>query len=72
MDGLEVLQRVRQTAPATEVIMVTAHGDIDAAVDAMRAGAFDFYTKPVSLTDLTASLQRTVPASSSTTGPSPT
>ena len=56
MDGFEVLREVKRTAPGTEVIMVTAHGDIDNAVRAMREGAFDFFTKPVKLREITASL----------------
>ncbi len=59
MDGFEVLREVRRASPGTEVIMVTAHGDIDNAVRAMREGAFDFFTKPVKLREITASLERT-------------
>ena len=60
MDGFEVLQEAQRTAPGTEVIMITGYGDISAAVRAMREGAFDFFTKPVKLRELTASLERTV------------
>ena len=59
LDGFEVLRNVRQQAPETEVIMMTGYGDIDAAVTAMREGAFDFFTKPVKMRDLRASLERT-------------
>lgn len=44
--GLEVLAAVKKGAPQTEVIVMTAYGSIEAAVDAMRLGAFDFVTKP--------------------------
>ncbi|MCI0370336.1 MAG: sigma-54 dependent transcriptional regulator [candidate division NC10 bacterium] len=44
--GLEVLAAVKKSAPQTEVIVMTAYGSIEAAVDAMRLGAFDFVTKP--------------------------
>jgi DNA-binding NtrC family response regulator len=59
MDGFEVLREVKRLSPGAEVIMVTAHGDIDNAVRAMREGAFDFFTKPIKLRELTASLERT-------------
>ncbi len=44
--GLEVLAAVKKAAPQTEVIVMTAYGSIEAAVEAMRLGAFDFVTKP--------------------------
>jgi len=59
MDGFEVLREVKRLSPGAEVIMVTAHGDIDSAVRAMREGAFDFFTKPFNVQSLTASLERT-------------
>ncbi len=43
--GLEVLAAVKKGAPGTEVIVMTAYGSIEAAVEAMRLGAFDFVTK---------------------------
>ncbi len=48
MSGLDLLQRVRQLDPELPVILVTAHGDVDMAVHAMRAGAYDFVEKPFS------------------------
>lgn len=59
MDGFEVLQKTKKSSPNTEVIMVTAYGDINGAVRAIREGAFDFFTKPVKLRDLAASIERT-------------
>jgi two-component system response regulator FlrC len=47
MDGLAVLRELRLQHPETEVIMLTAHGSIATAVDAMKEGAFDFLQKPV-------------------------
>jgi two-component system response regulator HydG len=44
--GLEVLQRTRETSPLTEVIVMTAFGTIEDAVEAMRFGAHDFVQKP--------------------------
>jgi DNA-binding NtrC family response regulator len=46
MDGLALLARVHAIDPATPVVLVTAHGDIALAVQAMRAGAYDFVEKP--------------------------
>lgn len=60
LDGIEVLRQVRTSSPATDVIMITAHGDMDSAVEALRAGAFDYFGKPVRLRDLDAALQRMV------------
>jgi len=45
-DGLQLLEIVRQSYPEVEVILMTAHGSVQSAVDAMRAGAFDYLTKP--------------------------
>ena len=44
--GIELLGELRQTRPDTPVILMTAFGSIDSAVEAMRAGAFDYVTKP--------------------------
>jgi two-component system response regulator HydG len=44
--GLDVLRHVKQAHPEIEVILMTAYGTIEAAVDAMRLGAYDFVTKP--------------------------
>jgi nitrogen regulation protein NR(I) len=46
IDGLETLQRLRALDPRLDVIMMTAHGTISSAVEAMRRGAFDYVTKP--------------------------
>lgn len=56
-DGLFLLQLVRETSPDTGVIMITAFGDVETAVDAMRQGAYDYLTKPVDLKRLRLSLQ---------------
>ncbi len=46
MDGLQLLERVREAYPETPVILMTAHGTIPVAVEAMKAGAADFIVKP--------------------------
>ena len=48
-DGFDLLQFVRKARPQTEVIVVTAHGDVSTAVQAMRQGAYDFIQKPLDL-----------------------
>ncbi len=47
-DGMEVLHRSRQLDPDLPVIIITGHGDVTLAVEAMRAGAYDFIQKPFS------------------------
>jgi DNA-binding NtrC family response regulator len=46
MTGMDVLAHVQEHAPGTPVVVVTAHGTVDVAVDAMKQGAFDFIQKP--------------------------
>ena len=46
VDGMEVLRKVREASPTTEVIVMTAYGTVESAVSAMRLGAFDYLQKP--------------------------
>ncbi len=46
MDGLEALKRMKKINPAMPVILITAYGQIDNAVDAVKLGAYDYVTKP--------------------------
>jgi len=48
VDGMALLQTIRRDAPDTEVIVLTAHGSIESAVEAMKQGAFDYLQKPIS------------------------
>ena len=48
-DGLDLVSLVKQRKPDTCAIVITAHGTVETAVEAMRRGAFDFITKPVDL-----------------------
>ena len=52
MDGMETLRRLRERGDDTPVVIVTAHGDVPHAVEAMKLGAIDFLTKPLSPTAL--------------------
>ncbi|MFH1242515.1 MAG: response regulator [Pseudomonadota bacterium] len=47
IDGLEVLKRIRELDPDTRVIVITGHGDMESAIDALRLEASDFINKPV-------------------------
>ncbi len=58
MSGEELLQRMVETHPTIPVIILTGHGTIESAVNAMRAGAFDFMTKPVNLDRLSLLVKR--------------
>ena len=51
-DGLAVLRAARQTSPDTHVILITAYGTIETAVEAMRLGAHDFIAKPFKLAEI--------------------
>ena len=58
MTGLQVLERLRAASPSSEVIMLTGHGSIDTAIQSIRAGAFDYVSKPCPLDELEVRLQR--------------
>lgn len=58
MDGLELFRRIHDMDEDLPVILLTGHGDVDMAVAALKAGAYDFLTKPVGLDALTAALRR--------------
>ncbi|HEY6085329.1 MAG TPA: response regulator, partial [Nitrospira sp.] len=51
-DGLQLLQACKQRSPCTEVIVITAHGSVETAVEAMKRGAYDFITKPFAMDEL--------------------
>ena len=57
-DGLEVLKKTKQLDPAPPVILVTAHGDIKTAVQAMNEGAHSFIEKPLDLDHFRAQVNR--------------
>ncbi len=52
MDGLEVLVKAKDLIPKLPVIMITAHGSIDTAIEAMKLGAIDYISKPFDLNEL--------------------
>lgn len=64
MDGLEFLKRIKALSPETAVIMITAYGSIEVAVDAMSAGAFHFITKPFRNAEIKLAVERALQQSS--------
>ncbi|CAN7209125.1 sigma-54-dependent transcriptional regulator [Devosia sp. LjRoot3] len=58
LSGLDLLRKVRERMLPAEVILITGHGDVPMAVEAMRQGAFDFLQKPYVPDELVASLRR--------------
>jgi DNA-binding NtrC family response regulator len=58
MSGLELLEKMRQSQPECEVVMLTGEGTIETAVRAMKLGAFDYLTKPFPLADLETLIQK--------------
>ncbi|MBI1806110.1 MAG: sigma-54-dependent Fis family transcriptional regulator [Ignavibacteria bacterium] len=52
IDGMQVLRELRQKSPSTTAVIITAHGSIDSAVEAIKQGAFDFLQKPFDLKEL--------------------
>ncbi|MBK5275173.1 MAG: sigma-54-dependent Fis family transcriptional regulator [Desulfuromonadales bacterium] len=52
MDGMQVLKAVKERSPETLVIVITAFGTVDIAVEAMKAGAYDYITKPFNRDEL--------------------
>ncbi len=59
-DGLTVLASVKSSQPETGVVVITGHGSIDNAVAAMKAGAFDYMTKPVEPEELALTLRKSI------------
>jgi len=52
MNGLQALKTLKQTQPSPEVIMLTGNATVETAIDAMKAGAYDFLTKPCKIEEL--------------------
>jgi DNA-binding NtrC family response regulator len=60
MDGLALLAQIRAINPESRVVLITAFASVDSAVQAMKAGAFDYLTKPVNLEELLIILDRAI------------
>jgi two-component system, NtrC family, response regulator AtoC len=59
LSGIDVLEAFRKTAPDTPVVLLTAFGSVDTAIQAMKQGAFDYISKPVNLDELVMIAART-------------
>lgn len=64
MDGIEVLEKLHSLSPDIPVIMISGHGNIDTAVDAIKKGAFDFLEKPLDLNRLLITMRNALEKSS--------
>ncbi|HEV3113814.1 MAG TPA: UDP-3-O-acyl-N-acetylglucosamine deacetylase [Candidatus Binataceae bacterium] len=69
IDGIELLRRIKETAPQTEVIMISGHGNINSAVAATKLGAADFIEKPFSVDGLLGSIERALVPDTGATAP---
>ena len=58
LDGMELLKEVKRLSPGTPVILLTGHGTVDHAVEALKQGAFDYLMKPFSAEQLTEVMER--------------
>lgn len=76
-NGIALVQHIQKTRPGLPVAVITAYGNTDAAIDSLKAGAFDFVSKPVDvqvlrkLVDTALKLRQPAPRASSAVAPSP-
>ena len=64
MDGMEAIEKIQNVTPDTPVVMISGHGNIDTAVEAVKKGAFDFIQKPPDLNRLLITLRNALDKSS--------
>jgi DNA-binding NtrC family response regulator len=57
MDGIEVLEKIIETHPEIPVVMISGHGNIDTAVEAIKKGAFDYIAKPLDINRIMVTLR---------------
>lgn len=60
LNGIEVLEQIKQMSPDTEVVIMTGHASIETAIDAVRLGAFDYITKPCKMAQIETILRKAV------------
>jgi len=60
INGMELLRLARKDRPALPVIMLTAHGSVETAIEALKLGAFDYVTKPFKVDELLITVQRAI------------
>ena len=59
-DGLELIRFINKSFAGTPVAMITAHGSMDTAIEALKRGAFDFLNKPIDLQELKSLIQSAI------------
>ncbi len=64
MDGIEVLEKLQEITPETPVVMISGHGNIETAVEAIRKGAFDYISKPLDLNRMLVTIRNAMDRSS--------
>ena len=64
MDGIEVLEKLQELSPETPVVMISGHGNIETAVEAIRKGAFDYISKPLDLNRMLVTIRNAMDRSS--------
>ncbi|HEX5001334.1 MAG TPA: sigma-54 dependent transcriptional regulator [Bacteroidia bacterium] len=64
MDGIEVLEKLQELTPDTPVVIISGHGNIDTAVEAIKKGAFDYIAKPLDLNRMLVTLRNALDRSS--------
>ena len=72
VSGLDIVKTCREDSPDSAVIMVTGHGSVETAVEAMRLGAFDYLTKPFDLGDLIKTVNHALARRGNPDSPTPT
>ncbi|HYP88997.1 MAG TPA: response regulator [Polyangiaceae bacterium] len=60
LDGFQLLSELKRSRPEIEVVLMTAYGGVESAIEAIRAGAFDYVTKPFEPEQLLSKIQRAV------------
>lgn len=58
LDGMSLLKRIRESSPQTQVIVLTGHGTVESAVEAMKLGAIDYLIKPINIEELRIAVSR--------------
>lgn len=58
IDGIEVLNKIKEGASQAEIIIITGHGELDSAIQAIKKGAFDYNKKPINYDELELSIKR--------------
>ncbi len=58
LDGIEVLRKIREDAEETQVILITGHGGVETAIQALKEGAFGYIQKPIDYDELEVEIKR--------------